>query len=112
MNKRQIKKRYKRINGQNPPKYFTVAQMKKCSTNSTFNNACAIVYYCIENTAKKIANAVGKTVNAFEILRAAKMLGVDLEAEAKREEDEEQELYIKQAQYIAQERTLLGDMGI
>ena len=109
MNKRQIKKRYKRINGQNPPKHFTVSQMRKCSTNSKYNNKLAIMACIIGNGVK---NAISVIVKNFNNLKAAKMLGVDLEAEAKREEDETQELYIKQAQYMAQERTLLADLGI
>ena len=109
MNKRQIKKRYKRINGNNPPKYFTVAQMKKCTTNSTFNNACAIMFYNLENWAKKASCAISGVVKHFNNLQVAKMVGIDLEKEAEGEEDVTD---IYDGNIDPKEGILLGDLGI
>jgi len=95
MNKRQIKKKYKRINGNNPPKHFTVAQMRKCSTNSKFNNRLRFFCYSAEYGMKRAGNAISGLTKHFNNLTAAKMLGVCLEEEAKRVKLEELE---KQAQ--------------
>lgn len=89
MNKRQIKKKYKRINGKNPPKYFTVAQMRKCSTNSRFSNKFRILLYAVENSAKKIGIAISGLVKMANKAQAAKMLNADLIEQAKHESDAE-----------------------
>lgn len=61
MNTRQWKKRYKRIHGENPPKFYKRAQIRKaCGLNSIENLA-----YKSDLTLSQAFKAAGQAVTVF-----------------------------------------------